>query len=102
MRKLFIFIGYAVIFVLLMTSQAYSLEVNEKVPISILIPIPFAGENVLFTGTNNVIFNDRITKNGRLEVRYHENLMGVSGVGEKSGEKYRITSTSNENSSRCH
>lgn len=100
MRKPSIFVGISVIFGLLMTSQAYAVEVNKKVPISLLIPVPCTGENVFFTGTDHVVFNDKINKNGRLEFIYHENLMGVSGVGETSGEKYRITSISKENSGK--
>lgn len=100
MRRLYIIISIAAVFGLLMTTQTYAVEVNENVPISLLIPVPYTSENVVFIGTNHVVFNTKINKNGRLEFIYHENLIRVSGVGETSGEKYRITSTNNENSSR--
>jgi hypothetical protein len=97
MRKLSVFIGIAGIFGTLMTSQAYAVEVNQVETYTFDIFVPCANENVHFIVSNHIISNSRINKNGRIEFMRHENLMGVSGIGE-SGEKYQLVSTTKENS----
>ena len=97
MRKLSIFIVIAVIFGALMMSQAYAVEVNQKIPYSQLIPVLCTGESVLFTGTQHIVIDYNIKKSGRLEFIYHSNLMGISGVGVTSGEKYQIAEVNKEN-----
>lgn len=99
MRKLSIFIGIAVIFSTLMMSQAYAGKVDKNLSYSSTIFVPCAGENVFFTGTEHIVIDHNINKSGRLAFKYHMNLMGISGVGVTSGEKYQITEVDKGNHS---
>lgn len=97
MRKLSIFISIAAVFGILMATQAYGEEIYKKIPYENPWVNNCTDEIVDFTGTMQFWFDTKLNKN-RWQFILHSNLMGVSGVGRTSGEKYQIIETSQGNS----
>jgi hypothetical protein len=99
MRKPSIFIITAMIFSLFMTSQVHPEGAIKKIQYENIGWVnPCTNELVDFTGTMQALVDIKINKN-RCHIICHSNLMGVSGVGRTSGEKYQITETNQENQS---
>jgi hypothetical protein len=53
-------------------------------------------ENVMFSGTANILYHVTVSSSGRVVSRYHANLQGVIGVGDVTGRTYRPVFTSNQ------
>lgn len=72
----------------------FNIDYNEKEPFEVTVFVPCAndgdGEWVQFTGLRHVKAN--FTLNGKVyHSRFHTQPMGVSGVGEDTGDTYRLT-----------
>ena len=66
------------------------IQINDKVPLTMSVFIPCAGETVVLTGELHTVMSITENENG-IHVRSHFQPMGVSGVGPISGNKYQAT-----------
>lgn len=76
-------------------SSATTTITNQTVPFSSLQFVPCAnggaGENVLLQGTLHLVSRFTVAESGQASATVHENLQGVSGTGQITGDKYQGT-----------
>lgn len=76
-------------------SSATTTIQNLDIPFSSLQFVPCAnggaGENVLLEGTLHLVSRFTVSANGEASATVHENLQGVSGTGQITGDKYQGT-----------
>ena len=91
LRRLIIFLA-VVACGLLAISSASAMAVTEKIPFDfVLAPEEGCGEAIQLSGTLLAHFSLTETSSGNVEVGFHFNPQGITGVGLTSGATYHAT-----------
>ena len=80
-----------------MNTGATTTNFNFTVPFVYSDFVPCTGETVDFEGMIHVHGSTTITPNGSAHVNYHENLQGVSGIGQTTGNSYNYVGAFHQN-----
>jgi len=76
-----------------MNTGASTTPFNFTEPFVHTFYVPCTGEDVDFDGNIHFFGNTVIAEDGSVHVDYHENLQGVSGIGQSTGNSYNYTGT---------
>ena len=72
-----------------MNTGATTTPFNYSIPFNASdVYVPCTDELVDFTGSVHIHGNTVMTPNGNIHVNIHQNLQGVSGIGQTSGDSY--------------
>ena len=71
-----------------MNTGATTTPFNYSVPFDATLYVPCTDELVDFTGNLHVHGNTVMKPNGSVNINAHQNLQGVSGIGQTSGDSY--------------
>jgi hypothetical protein len=77
---------------LLAVTSASATAVTEKIPFDfVLAPEEACGEAIQLSGTLLAVFSFTETSSGNVEIGFHFNPQGITGVGLTSGSTYHAT-----------
>ncbi len=76
------------------SAQAQTFTLNEKEPVSLVLFVPCAGEQVEFRGEIKRLYHITFDGNGGYHLKGQYNFQGVIGVGRSTGNTYRASGAS--------